>query len=229
MIRAVFFDVGNTMFFYNYEFLSSLLQERFDIDRDPRELEAIHYSLKEIIQEKAKEKKGHRTMVEEVYALWLSELDIEDDRIPRIIEVIESHPFPHFFWSRMGEGVKETLEWFRDRRFKLGVISNAEGQIRRLLEYTGVDEYFDVVLDSMEVGVEKPDTRIFKKALAELGVKSDEAVHIGDLLEIDMKGARDAGLIPILVDRENRYPDLDCLRVSRVNEVTALPIFQETR
>ena len=55
MIRAVFFDIGNTLFFYNYRFLSDMLNERFEIDRDPRELEAVHYSLGELIQKKAGE------------------------------------------------------------------------------------------------------------------------------------------------------------------------------
>jgi putative hydrolase of the HAD superfamily len=229
MIRAVFFDVGNTLFFYNYKFLSELLLERFDIDRDPRELEAIHYSLKETIQEMAREGKNYKDMVEAVYSLWLKELDVDEEKIPRVIEIVKSHPFPHLFWSQMGDGVKETLEWFKERRFKMGVISNASGQIKRLLEHTGIDHYFDVVLDSHEVGVEKPDERIFQKALEALGVEPHEAVHVGDLLESDMRGASKVGIVPILVDRENRYPEIDCMRVSHVHEVTGLPIFQESK
>lgn len=229
MIRAVFFDIGNTLFFYNYSFLSDLLLERFEIDRDPRELEAIHYSLKEAIQEMAKEGKGHKIILEEVYSMWMTELDVDKDKIPRVIEVIGSHPFPHLFWSRMGDGVRETLDWFKDRHYKMGVISNAMGQIRRLLEHAGIDHYFDVVLDSYEVGVEKPDQRIFHQALEAVGVAPHEAVHIGDLLENDMKGAKSVGMVPILVDRENRYPDLDCVRVMHVREIIRLPLFQETR
>jgi putative hydrolase of the HAD superfamily len=227
MIRAVFFDVGNTLFFYNYGFLSDLLMERFEIDRDPRELEAIHYSLRETIQEMAREGKNYKQMLEAVYSLWLKELDVDHEKIPRVIEVVGSHPFPHLFWSRMGDGVKETLEWFKERRYKMGVISNAMGQIRRLLEHAGIDHYFDVVLDSYEVGVEKPDVKIFDKALKAVGVAPHEAVHVGDLLECDMKGANKVGIVPILVDRENRYPEIDCLRVSHVHEVIGLPIFQE--
>ncbi len=229
MIRAVFFDIGNTLFFYNYPFLSDLLKERFEIDRHPQELEAVHYSLNEVIQQKVKEHRDHQTLVREVYALWLDELGVDGERIPRIVDVVGAHPFPHMFWARIGEGVRDTLEWLRERHVKLGVISNAEGQIQRLLEHVGVHEYFGVVLDSKVVGVEKPDVRIFEKALDALGVAADEALHVGDLVEADVRGARDAGITPVLVDRENRYPDIDCLRVRNVCELTALPAFEDVR
>lgn len=228
MIRAVFFDIGNTLFFYDYEFLSRLLKERFDIDRDPRELEAVHYSLGEMIQLKVHERKDHQTLVCEVYGLWMKELDVDGERIPHIIEAVTEHPFPHLFWGRMGEGVRETLDWLSARGIRLGIISNAEGQIRRLLEHVGVHEYFGSVLDSKEVGLEKPDRRIFERALQELSVGAHEAVHVGDIIAADIVGARDAGMIPVLVDRENRYPDIDCLKVRSVREVIELPLFRES-
>lgn len=227
MIRAVFFDIGNTLFFYNYEFLSNLLKERFDIDCDPRELEAVHYSLGEAIERMVKEIPDHDEMVKKVYAMWFSELDIDAERIPRIIEVIDSHPFPHLFWARMGDRVQETLDWLKARGIKMGVISNAEGQVRRLIEHVGLNDYFDVILDSKVVGAEKPDVRIFQKALKAVDVRPHEAVHIGDLVGTDIQGARQTGMIPVLVDREDRYPDIDCLRVRLVHEVITLPIFRE--
>lgn len=229
MIRVVFFDIGNTLFFYNYKFFSDLLRQRFDIDRDPRELEAIHYSLGEMIQQKAREWSDHQSLVKDVYHMWLEEMGVDGEKIPRIIEVVDTHPFPHLFWAKMGEGVRETLDWFKDRGIKMGVISNAEGQIKRLLEHVGVDEYFDVVLDSKEVGIEKPDIRIFRKALDCVGARPEEAIHVGDLLETDVMGSKAAGMTPVLVDRENRHAEVDVLRVRRVYEVIHLPLFEDYR
>ena len=226
MIRAVFFDIGNTLFFYNYEFFSKMLMERFSIDIDARELEAIHYSLGEAIQKKAADKKDHHEFVSDVYGLWLEELDIDKDLIPNIIDAVRTHPFPHLFWSKMGEDVRETLTWFQEHGVKMGVISNATGQIKRLIEHAGLEDYFNVVLDSHIVGFEKPDTRIFEKALAEVGVKPEEAVHVGDLVGADIDGARAAGITPVLVDRENKYQDVDCIRVKSVGEIVGLSIFK---
>lgn len=229
MIRAVFFDIGNTLFFYNYAFLSEMLVERFEIDLDPRELEAVHYSLSEHIQQIAAEGKDHRAIYGEIYQAWFRELEIDDEIIPDIVDAIRKHPFPHMFWAKMGDGVCEMLEWFRERNFKLGIISNAEGQIERLLKHVGLYEYFDVVLDSKLVSIEKPDVRIFRKALEDVGVEPHEAVHVGDLLETDIKGAKDVGMVPVLIDREGRHTDSGILSVRQVHEVTALPIFDDHR
>jgi HAD superfamily hydrolase (TIGR01549 family) len=229
MIRAVFFDVGNTLFFYNYAFLSNLLIERFEIDLDPRELEAVHYSIGDRVQQIVGEGKDHQAIHDEIYGMWFKELDIDEELIPDIVDAIRKHPFPHMFWARMGEGVCEMLEWFRERSFKLGVISNAEGQIERLLKHVGVYEYFDVVLDSKLVRMEKPDVRIFLKALEGVGVEPHEAVHVGDLLETDIKGAREVGMVPVLIDREGRHAGSDVLSVRHVREVTELPIFDDRR
>lgn len=229
MIRAVFFDIGNTLFFYNYEFFSKMLMERFSIDIDARELEAIHYSLGEAIQKHAADKKDHHAFVKDVYGLWLEELAVDKEIIPDIIDAVRMHPFPHLFWSRMGDDVRETLTWLQEHGVKMGVISNATGQIQRLVEHAGLDDFFHVVLDSHVVGFEKPDARIFEKALKELGVKPDEAVHVGDLVGADIDGARAAGITPVLVDRENRYQDVGCLRVKTVGELVTLPLFKNHR
>ena len=54
------------------------------------------------------------------------------------------------------------------------------------------------------------------------GMAPREAVHVGDTYEDDVMGARSAGLRPILVDREDRHPEADCLRVRNLREVEAL-------
>jgi len=226
MIKAIFFDVGNTLFFYNYEFLRGLLIERFSVDVTKDELEAAHQIIRQSLGPLLDQGLSHEAIVEEAYRRWFLAIGIEEERIETVIDAIRNHPFRHMFWSRMEEGAKELLTWFRDRGYRLGIISNAEGQIRRLIDYAGLTMSFDTILDSHEIGFQKPDERIFWRGLADLNVKPSEAVHVGDLFEADIIGARAVGIIPILVDREGRYPDADCLTVKHIGELKSLPIFK---
>lgn len=66
--------------------------------------------------------------------------------------------------------------------------------VREMLEEVGLLEYLDVLCFSDEVGVPKPGNEIFTKALAELGVRPTEAVHVGDLRRTDIAGAHDVGM-----------------------------------
>ena len=70
--------------------------------------------------------------------------------------------------------------------------------------------HLDFVLDSGEVGVEKPDRRIFDLALERAGIAAAEAAYIGDLYTIDVRGAGAAGLRPVLLDPGGFWGARDC-------------------
>ena len=86
----------------------------------------------------------------------------------------------------------------------------------------GLAEYFDVILDSAVEGVEKPDRRYFELALSRAGATPDTTVHVGDFYNIDVVGARNAGLQAILVDERDQYRDADCPRIRSIAELPAL-------
>jgi len=87
---------------------------------------------------------------------------------------------------------------------KLALISNFDHppHIHSVLSKLGLTSLFDSVVISAEVGIKKPDPRIFDAALAQTGMKPEEVVYVGDT-EDDTKAARDAGIVPILIQREN--------------------------
>ncbi|MEO8189081.1 MAG: HAD family hydrolase [Acidobacteriota bacterium] len=102
-------------------------------------------------------------------------------------------------WSRAAEGAIETLSTLKERGYRIGVVSNADGRVRALLEIAGLSPFLEVVVDSFEVGFEKPDPRIFQAATDRLGVTSAECVYVGDIYSIDVLGARRAGMRAILI------------------------------
>jgi len=80
------------------------------------------------------------------------------------------------------------------RRYRLGIVSNFYGNLPTVCENAGVRRLFTVIVDSTQVGCEKPDPRIFQRAVAELELTAAAATVVGDSLPRDMAGARAAGM-----------------------------------
>jgi len=102
-------------------------------------------------------------------------------------------------WSERAEGAAEVLTTLRGRGYRIAVVSNADGRVRGLLEAAGLSRLLEFVVDSAEVGVEKPDPRIFHAATERLGLPPSECAYVGDIYEIDVVGVERAGLSAILV------------------------------
>jgi HAD superfamily hydrolase (TIGR01509 family) len=115
-------------------------------------------------------------------------------------------------WEVVPPEVPRVLAELRGR-YRLGVVSNANGTVREKLRRVGLAEYFEVILDSHEEGVEKPDPRIFQLALERLGARAEEAVHVGDYYHIDVVGARAAGVRAVLLDPGGAHRDKGVLRI----------------
>ena len=96
---------------------------------------------------------------------------------------------------------------------QLVVVSNADGTIEQLLENQQIRSYFDVVVDSHNVGVEKPDPRIFELALERSGAIPEQTLHGGDMYDFDVVGARSAGVHALLLDPYSDWQDVDCERL----------------
>lgn len=123
-------------------------------------------------------------------------------------------------WEVVPDDVAPALGALRERGFKLVVVSNANGRLRHLFERVGLAPYFDVMLDSHDWGVEKPDPRLFHHALRASSSRPDTTAHVGDLFHIDVEGARAAGLLEgILLDQADLYPEADCRRVRSLAEL----------
>jgi HAD superfamily hydrolase (TIGR01509 family) len=127
----------------------------------------------------------------------------------------------HNLWETVPDEVVPALAALRARRFRLVVLSNANGTLHRAFDRLGLTSAFDVIFDSFDEGVEKPDPRFFQIALARSGAQAGSTMHVGDLYHVDVAGARAAGLTPALIDVADLYPECDCLRVRSLTELVA--------
>lgn len=115
-------------------------------------------------------------------------------------------------WRKVPDGLVEAVAAVRARGVPVVVVSNSEGRLKQLFGQLGLDGAFDLVIDSHEVGVEKPDPRIFALALRPFDVAPARALHLGDTYATDVVGARAAGLRVALIDPfghyDGQYPDV---------------------
>lgn len=143
-------------------------------------------------------------------------------RTDAALEALAAYHREHNLWEHIEDDVAPALEAFRARGLRLVVVSNANGRLRHLFDRLDLARRFDVLLDSHEWGVEKPDPRLFHHALAESGAAAARTAHVGDLYHVDVAGARRAGLAhAVLYDAAGLYPDADCPRVRRLAEINA--------
>ncbi|MFX0061519.1 MAG: HAD family hydrolase [Candidatus Hermodarchaeota archaeon] len=108
---------------------------------------------------------------------WQKYVSLDPDAIP-VLQTLQSHK-------------------------SLALISNFDHppHIHSLLSTLNLTEFFDIIIISGEVGVRKPDPRIFSLALEATNLQPTEVVYVGDTLKDDVQGARAAGIFPVLIQR----------------------------
>jgi len=125
-------------------------------------------------------------------------------------------------WSEMPAEVPGALGRLHDAGYRMAVVSNAEPNLRDRIAAAGLDPFFETLVISAEVGVEKPDRGIFTTALERVGVSAEHAIHVGDFYSLDVVGARGAGIVPILLDTADLSADRDCVRIGSLSELAGL-------
>jgi putative hydrolase of the HAD superfamily len=125
-------------------------------------------------------------------------------------------------WELVPADVPLALERLRARGLRMVVVSNANGRLRHLFDRVGLTRHFDVLLDSFEERVEKPDPRLFEIALVRSQGRPEKTMHVGDLYHIDVVGARAAGLQATLLDVAGLYEGYDCTRIRALAELESI-------
>ena len=115
------------------------------------------------------------------------------------------------------EDVLPVVVDLRSRGLKLGLVSNTGRDLDEFVRHHGLD--VDAAVSSGAHGKTKPHPTIFQAALERLAVPAAEAAMVGDSVEDDVEGAKAVGMRAVLLDRENRYPDVD----DKLTDLRALP------
>jgi putative hydrolase of the HAD superfamily len=215
MIKAILFDAVGTLFFLtktvgdHYAYVGC----EIGLDLNAQELDrAFHTAWRAMPQRVAidgprenDDKGWWRDLVTRVVdqvAPLLSEFDRDN-----FFEVAYEHFAEPSVWELYPE-VPEVLQQLRSH-FQLAVISNFDGRLRLILQHLGIAKYFAHVFISSELGADKPDPEIFRRAITIMHLKANEVLQVGDDPERDWKAAKAAGLWVFRLDRpRNSLTDL---------------------
>jgi putative hydrolase of the HAD superfamily len=207
VIKAIFFDAAGALFYLtktvgdHYAYVG----REVALDLDAQQLErAFHAVWQQMPRRPAidgprqdDDKGWWRDLVGRVFdrvAPSLSDLDRDN-----FFEVAYEHFAEAGVWKHYPE-VLDVLGQLRER-FQLAVISNFDGRLRFILQNLGISKYFDYVFISSELGADKPDPEIFRRALKLIHLDANEVLHVGDDPERDWKAAAAAGLLVFRLDR----------------------------
>ncbi len=108
------------------------------------------------------------------------------------------------------EDVHRTLQTLREGGFFLGIMSNRFEPYTDYLNERGLGELFDLVVYAGEAGIRKPNPEVFHYMLEKAGFSPSESIYVGDNYFADVVGARRAGMLPVLYDRNKLFESPDC-------------------
>jgi putative hydrolase of the HAD superfamily len=219
MIKYLLFDAGNTLVYVNMGLVSETLS-RHGAEVAPEELWRGEHRARALLDDP----EVIRTSTDQTrWTLYFEAIFRFSGVTARsivepVIRDLQAIHRTNNIWEIVPPEVPRALEALR-ARYRFAVVSNANGTVREKLRRVGLAGYFDVILDSHEEGVEKPDPRIFRIALERLGASAEEAVHVGDFYHIDVVGARAAGVRAVLLDPGGSHRDKP---VPRIESLEAL-------
>ena len=218
-LRAVLFDAGNTLLFLDYYRLAPAVAEATGVPLTGAGLAAqAGAAARALERAEVTDRERASRYLETLFRL----AGVPDHQIDVVRDTLFRLHREKHLWAQVAPGTVEGLERLRNAGYRLAVVSNSDGRAEEGLRAAGLREYFELVVDSHLVGVEKPDPRIFQVALDRLGVSPAEAIYVGDIYEVDAVGARRAGMESILLDPLGTHAGRDLRVAASFPEVVAL-------
>jgi len=215
VIKAVFFDVGNTLL-YPFPSVSAVVREVLADAGHIRDLHSIDAYMPLVdayYEDRYREDDTFWTREDETSAVWVGmysllcrELDIHVEAEQIAMRVYEEFGNPGR-WSAYAD-VVPALERLADKGIRTGLISNWDSRLPSLVSGLGLGDLVETVVSSADVGLHKPDPRIFELACERLGVAPSDSAHVGDHVYADVVGAQAVGMTPVLIDRHLGEPPL---------------------
>jgi HAD superfamily hydrolase (TIGR01549 family) len=218
MIDSVLFDFWHTLVTFKDEERPKLLNRRVEGFQKVFNKHGYNFTKDEItnIAKDVASKCAHirsteerEIPVKEIIKMLLEEANVkEDDEIIAQLTQVYSNAVLAIKLILI-DNVTEVLSHLKREGMKLGIVSNTEHGIieEEMLKRWNLYDYFDAIVFSCRVGVRKPSPEIFHKILAILKSKPENTIHVGDMPDIDVLGAKRAGIYAVYFKNGNwPYP-----------------------
>jgi FMN phosphatase YigB (HAD superfamily) len=210
--RVIFFDVGNTLLFPN----RSKMLDAIAGDRHPTldQWQALERRTKQEFDLGMQNGRVDHGFWWTFHTYLLQQLGHDTSLRDVLVEKTQNSAN----WDQIPLGTRDSLDRLREK-FRMAVISNADGGIERVLSRCGIADCFESITDSGIVGIEKPRTEIFELALAAMNARADQSLYVGDVYSVDYVGACNAGMQAVLFDVGGAYRDRNLPRVESLEQL----------
>ncbi len=214
-LKAIFFDVGNTLLFPDRARILAPLQQR-NLAPTLEQWHAIERQTKKQFDEMLQhDGKADHSFWYLFYSHLLPELGVDDEALR---DALVNATRVSANWCDIRRGTSETLQRL-GQRYPLAVISNADGKIADVLGHCGIADCFLSITDSGLVGHEKPHPAIFEAALGAMNAAPAQSLYVGDVYSVDYLGATGAGMQAVLFDVAGAYRESGLPRVESLEEL----------
>lgn len=224
-LKAIFFDLGGTLLHLSYPFFQrefARLNLALDETRFFVAVSEANAVISELMLRQAGTTDASRLPL--LFNRLLESLDFPFEREHFIRDIILAEHRRANLWHYCLPDTDKLLASLQER-YRLAVISNADGRAESLIAKAGLLPFFEFVVDSAIVGVEKPDPKIFEIATQKMGVAPEESLYVGDIYAIDALGAKRAKMKVALIDKCGFYAN----QVPVISSIFDLPFFLEKR
>jgi putative hydrolase of the HAD superfamily len=211
--RVIFFDVGNTLLFPNRPKMLAPLS----IDPHPtlEQWQALERRTKTEFDQGMQSGQVdhgfwwifHSHLLDE----WNEAASARDGLMQQLVENTQNSAN----WDQILPGTRAALDRIREK-YRIAVISNADGKIEQVLSRCGIADCFESITDSGIVGFEKPRPEIFAAALKTMNARAEESLYVGDVYSVDYIGATNAGMHAVLFDVAGAYRERHESRVESI-------------
>jgi HAD superfamily hydrolase (TIGR01662 family) len=217
-LKAILFDVDFTLVKPGPDLGPEgyqLLGRRFGLELDPARYAEARAAAVETI-----ERHPELDHDEEVWVLFTEQIirgmgGDSDRAYDCAVEM--SRAWEHAENFQLYEDTPPVLAALREHGLKIGLVSNTGRDLNAFIAHHKLD--VDAAVSSGAHGKTKPHPAIFQSALEQLGVTAEEAAMVGDSPEDDVDGAKALGMRAFLVDRDDRFPEME----NRLPDLLALP------
>ena len=230
-MKAILFDLGHTLIDYYHEWrwpeakaVSEVFELASELCEPAPDKERFTSHLSELLGA-ARERKI-REMIEvpltEILVTCFNRFGCEPD------EELMERSLRAFYQTlletrELVPGAVETLEGLKSKGVRIGLVSDVAWGLPSTfpvedMRHFGMNCYFDDMVFSTDVGLRKPNPRIFKIALFNLGVGAEEAAFVGNSLQADIRGARSVSMMAILKESKMYVHDDDIVPDARIGD-----------
>lgn len=201
-VDFIWFDLGYTLLYKEREKLLKAVLGRSGVQKSVEDIDLAFHAIDKLFMREYRGYLGRPS--EEFMPLYFGflcrYLDVRGDLVSLLNEWIEAWKASGPAWLAYPH-VPEVLGRLASMGKRLGVISNWDPSAKPILANLGILDCFEVVVISSEVGVSKPDERIFRIAFERAGVTPERCLYVGDNYYDDSVGSSAVGMKSLIVNR----------------------------